>query len=247
MQNVLSEMELLYKKHAIREFHIIDDLFNFDLERVKDICRGIIEKKWNVRISFPNGIRADRMNKETLLLLKKAGTYKINYAIETASPRLQKLIKKNLNLHKAKEVIEETSKLGIITFGFFMFGFPTETIEEMKETVSFAVNSKLETAKFFKTTAFCNTELSKLTSRFSYGDDLKYPQDDVFGDRNINYTELPTETLNRVILESYWKFYTKLSRIWRIFIKYRRVDCIKRLFAIYNYVLTERKNNNKWQ
>ena len=239
-QNVLSEIEFLYKEYDIREFHIIDDLFNFDLERVKNICNSIIEKKLKIKIAFPNGMRVDRIDKETLKLLKKAGTYKINFSIESASPRLQKFMKKDLNFEKAKEVIEEASRLGILTFGYFMFGFPTETAEEMKETLSFAVNSKLDAAKFFKATAFCNTELAKLTPDFIYGDDLDYPEDRVFYDKNINYAAVPTAVLNSIILECHWKFYTKLSRIFRIFIKYRFFGAIKKLFDIYRYILMQR-------
>lgn len=243
--NVLSEIEFLYKNYDIREFHIIDDLFNFDLERVRNICNSIMKKRLKIKISFPNGLRADKMDKETLVLLKKAGTYKINYAIETASPRLQKFIKKNLNLEKAKKTIEETSKLGIITFAYFMFGFPTETVEEMKETVSFAVNSKLDTAKFFKVVVFCNTELAKLTANFIYGDDLRSSVNTIFHDENINFSDIPTDVLNDIILECWWKFYTKLSRIFRILIKYRNFDVIRRLFAIYGYVLRGKLENKR--
>lgn len=243
-ENVISEMEFLYKDYDIREFHIIDDLFNFDLERIRDICNGIINKRLKIKISFPNGIRVDKMDKETLLLLKKAGTYKINYAIETASPRLQKFIKKNVNLEKAKKTIEETSKSGIITFGFFMFGFPTETAAEMEETISFAVDSKLDTAKFFKAIPFANTELATLTANFCYGDDL-YSEGDPYYDENINVSNLPTDFLNNVILKSHWRFYAKLSRIFRIFIKYRNFDVIKRLFTLYRYLLMKKHKNDK--
>ena len=245
VENVLSEIELLYKNYGVREFHIIDDFFNFDLERVGNICNGIIKKRLKIKISFPNGMRVDRMDRKTLLLLKKAGTYKINYAIETASLRLQKFIKKNINLEKANEIISETSRMGIITFGFFMFGFPTETAEEISKTISFAVRSEFDTAKFLKVTAFNNTELAKLTPDFIYGDDLRYFENRIFYDDNINYTELSDETLNAAFLEVYWKFYSKLSRIFRIVIKYRKLDVVRRLFVIYSYVLSKNKDKRK--
>jgi radical SAM superfamily enzyme YgiQ (UPF0313 family) len=245
--NVISEIEILYKDYDIREFHIIDDLFNFDSERVRNICKGILEKRLKIKISFPNGLRADRMDKETLKLLKDAGTYKINYAVESANPRVQTLIRKNLDLEKTKEIIEETSKLGIITFGFFMFGFPTETVDEMRETISFAVNSKLDTAKFLKVTAFHNTALSELAPGFVYGDDLRYNEEDVYYGESINYTNLPTPVLNNIVLEGMWKFYTNLGRVFRIVIKYHNITVIKKIFEIYFYVLIRKEADNNTQ
>ncbi|MGE5197224.1 MAG: B12-binding domain-containing radical SAM protein [Deltaproteobacteria bacterium] len=239
-ENVLSEMEFLYKNHDIREFHIIDDIFNFDLERVRLICNNIIQRKLKIRLSFPNGIRADRMDNETLALLRKAGTYKITYAVESASPRLQKFIKKNLDLKKAKDIIELTSKMNIVTAGFFMLGFPTETAEEMKETVSFAINSRLDTAKFFKVIPFCNTELAGISPNFKYGSDLKYSKETSYYDEELNFSSIPLDILNNILLECHWKFYTKFSRIFRILAKYRSLAALKGLLTVYTYVLMRR-------
>ena len=249
VENVLSEMKMLYKDYDIREFHIIDDFFNFDLKRVINICKGIIKNKMKIKISFPNGLRADRMDKETLIWLRKAGTYKINYAIETASPRIQKLIKKNLNLEKATHYINETSKLGIITFGFFMFGFPTETVDEMEKTISFAVHSKLDTAKFFKVIAFKNTQLENYTSKklLSYQQSLQFVNTTAFYDEIINFSDIPTETLNSIIVNAHQQFYFKLGRVLRIIIKYRKFEAIKRLCAVYSYVLAKKRENKEPQ
>jgi len=221
VDNLLSEIILLYNDYGIREFHIIDDFFNFDIERLKIICKAIIAKKLKIKISFPNALRVDRMDKEAVTLLKKAGAYKINYAIETASPRLQKLIRKNLDLDKAREIIDFTSKEGIICFGYFMMGFPTETVKEIKQTISFAVKSRLDSAKFFKVVAHKNTELARCVAQkypvehFNNGEDVDY-----YG-WLTNFSDIPSETLNNLILNAHFKFYSKCSRIFRIVTKYK--------------------------
>ena len=61
------------------------------------MARGI-----KVSIAFPNGLRGDRMDHELIDKLKEAGCYCITYALETASPRLQKKLKKNIDLDKLK-------------------------------------------------------------------------------------------------------------------------------------------------
>ena len=60
-------------------------------------------------------------------------------AVETASPRLQKLIGKHLDIPKAEKAIHEASKR-FVTRTLFIIGFPTETYEEAMETINFAAS-----------------------------------------------------------------------------------------------------------
>jgi len=240
-QNVLDEMSLLYTEYGIREFHIIDDLFNFDLERVQNICKGILQKGMKVKLSFPNALRVDRLDSATLHWLKKAGTYKITYAIESASSRMQHLIKKNLDLVKAAEIIDETSRLGMICAGFFMFGFPAETIEEMRTTISYAVNSRLDTARFFKTIIHKNTELSKITPNNRSPDALLNPENNLFYGQKSNNSIYSDDIINMVIVEAHWRFYTDPRRLLRLFAKYpNRFKLLKRLLVLFIAIATKK-------
>ncbi|MBW2447813.1 MAG: radical SAM protein, partial [Deltaproteobacteria bacterium] len=98
---------------------------------------------------FPNGLRGDILDESVLDALKAGGTYAMSIAIETVTPRLQDLVEKNLKIDKAANAIEQADRRGIMAAGFFMLGFPTETVEEMKATVDFALRSRLTTAYFF--------------------------------------------------------------------------------------------------
>jgi anaerobic magnesium-protoporphyrin IX monomethyl ester cyclase len=100
--------------------------------------------------------------------MREAGTKFISIAVETASPRLQKLIKKNLDLDKVFNSIEYISKTGSITRGFFMLGFPTETEAELNQTIDYALESSLLGATFFTVVYFPGTELYKLAQSLGY-------------------------------------------------------------------------------
>jgi anaerobic magnesium-protoporphyrin IX monomethyl ester cyclase len=136
-QLVIDEISEHYHKRGIRDFVFVDDIFNVPKKTGKIILRGMIENFPGIRINFSNGLRADQLDDEFLDLLEEAGTVHLALAIETAIPRLQKLIVKHLNLPKAKEVVEKCSKR-FITCAFFIVGFPSETMEEAMETVNFA-------------------------------------------------------------------------------------------------------------
>jgi len=161
-ENVLDELDILYNRFGIRDLQIQDDVFNLIPKRAKAICDLMVRRGIRMNISFPNGVRGDLMDEELLRKLKDAGTFKISYAAESGSERIQKLIRKNVKLSKLKEVIEQTDKAGIFAHGFFMLGFPTETIEDMRQTVEFALSSKLHSATFFVVNTFGGSELAKL-------------------------------------------------------------------------------------
>ena len=74
----------------------------------------------------------------------EAGTVGLAPALETASPRLQKLIRKNLDIQRLKENLEYLCKKypEVILELFMMHGFPTETEEEAWMTLDFAKDLK---------------------------------------------------------------------------------------------------------
>ena len=173
-ENVIEEMRHLHDSYGITDFQIIDDIFNFDMDRAKHICDLIINSGMKVTLSFPNAIRGDRVDEELINKMAGAGTKFISYAVETASPRLQKLIKKNLNLDKVFRAIEYTTSVGIVTRGFFMIGFPTETEAEVIQTIEYAKASALCGATFFTVVYFPGTELYRMAQSLGYFDNDKY-------------------------------------------------------------------------
>ena len=163
-ENVFGEMKMLYDRYGVREYMIEDDIFNLDIPRAKEICDLILgcEMKDNVYMQFGNGLRLECFDEELVRKLAQAGTHHIAVAIESASPRIQKLIKKNLHLNKAKDVLGWTRKYGISTLGFFMIGFPTETVDEIKQTIAFARNTGLDEALFSIVIPYAGTEINKM-------------------------------------------------------------------------------------
>ncbi|MBU1912656.1 MAG: B12-binding domain-containing radical SAM protein [Candidatus Omnitrophica bacterium] len=214
VRNVVEEIEVLIKEYAVEEIEIIDDIFNFDLARAKQICDEIIKRGIKIHLSFPNALRADMMDEELIVKLKKAGTYLIYYAIDSASPEVQKQINKNLDLEKSKEVINMTIRHGIATGGYFMLGFPGETREQMRQTIRFALKSKLHFASFFYVASFPHTALSKRLGRdtidqesFNHSDVLKLTR---------NFSSVPDSEFRKLVSRAYGKFYFRPYQMWRI-------------------------------
>lgn len=157
--HVLSEIKHLYKTYGVKEIEILDDIFNADKERAKAIFDGVIKDGMKLGFSFPNGLRADLMDEELVDKMKQAGVYRLIYAVESGSPRIQKLMKKNLNLEKARHIIDYTARKNISVGGFYMMGFLDENEEDVRMTIDFACKSRMHTAAFFILQPFPNTEI----------------------------------------------------------------------------------------
>ena len=136
-ENVFEEMDRLWKSYGIEDFYFVDDVFNINKERTRKIFQTISHERRNWKLYLVNGIRADLMTHELVDLMVDAGTVWVTYGIETASPRIQKLIKKQLDLKKAADIINYTQDKGIVVNIDTMYGFPSETPEEAQLTLNY--------------------------------------------------------------------------------------------------------------
>lgn len=208
---IAEEVSLLIKKFGVREFHIEDDTFNFDVARAKQVMDRLIALNRKIYLQFPSGLRADKMDNELAAKMKKAGAFMACVAVETGSPRIMGLIKKKLDLSKVKGTIDALVRNRILTWGYFMLGFPTETREEMRQTVRFAKSLKCHFASFSITIPFPGTPLwdSIDTGGIAMDD---YCRDLSFWMPKITLSQVPAEELPEVKRKAIREFFS----IWRI-------------------------------
>lgn len=134
-ENVADEMEECVNM-GIHEFLVYDDTFTIDRQRVLDICDEIIRRKldigWDIRA------RIDTVTKDMLKRLQEAHCERIHYGVEAGTDRILKVLRKGITLEQARNVFKMTKEVGIATLAYFMIGAPTETREEILETIRFA-------------------------------------------------------------------------------------------------------------
>lgn len=140
-ENIFKEVKLYYDM-GVRRFSFVDDVFNLNVKNSTRFFQLIIENKLDVQLFF--GLRGDILTKEYIDLMVQAGTTRMALALETASPRLQKLIKKDLNLDKFKKNLEYIAQHypQVILELNTMHGLPTESPEEAQMTLDFIKSIK---------------------------------------------------------------------------------------------------------
>ena len=236
-QSVLAEMEELRFKYGFKEFEILDDCFNLDRRRMLEILSGLPEKIKDARLHFPNALRTDMLEPEDMTLFKRAGTVSVHFAIESTSPRLQKMIQKNLDLEKASRAIDASVRAGIYSTGYFMIGFPTETFTEASATVDFAVTSRLHRALFFNPKPFPGTPLAKMaTDHMTVTPDLFDTQKSNYCKDTFNISAMSDEELQKIFRNAYKRFYMNPARILRLIVLILRnpqIFTFKRLIGMF--------------
>ena len=137
-ESLMAEVTWLYERWDVRDFYIVDDIFNLHTERALTFFRMVTASKMagKVRFYFVNGLRADRVNQTFIDAAVEAGVVWMAYAVETASERrFQKQMQKRLNINKVKQTIEYSSTKDVAVVYWGMLGIDTETIEEAQATV----------------------------------------------------------------------------------------------------------------
>ena len=210
---VLSEMKFLKERFGIEFITIEDDNFSLYKPRVEEICNKIIANSLDIKWSCVG--RVNNLDDRFLKLMKKAGCETIYIGVESGSPRILKLIQKDLSKKEVKEGIRIIKRSGIKVVGSFILGIPSETKEEMEQTVDFALSLPLDGATFFIFTPYPNTELRNLA--FQYGKVSTNWQDYSGHPSTLPYIpkNLTQEELLDIQSKAYKRFLLRPSFIWR--------------------------------
>lgn len=130
---VLKMVKQLYYDFGIREIQIYEDNFVIWKDRVKKICELLIKE--NMDLNWCCMASVNWVDEEMLKLMKKAGCWQIAYGIESGSQRMLDFYRKGTNIEMIKNAVKWTNEAGIRTKGFFILGGPTETIDDIEETI----------------------------------------------------------------------------------------------------------------
>ncbi len=139
--NIFEEI-LLFHRMGGRRFAFADDAFNTDVSNAVKVFERIIREGVNLELEL--SLRGDILTPEFVDLMVEAGTVKVTLSLETASPRLQKLIATHINLERFRENVTYLCEKypGVILELNTLHGIPTETRDEARMTLDFIKSIK---------------------------------------------------------------------------------------------------------
>src|SRR3989339_793111 len=224
---VLGEMSMLKEQYGARQLLITNDTFTINKNRLLEICEGMIKKKLNLEWFCFSQITA--VDEETLKLMKRAGCYNIGFGIESASPRILKIMGKPYSPQQCKTVIDAANRLGMKTQAFFVFGEPEETIEEINSTVNFAIDINPTLSFFNMLVPYPGTKDFQYFFKDIPLDQIDWKNFVAIGTKSV-INKNSNLDLEKIVFNANLKFYMRPRQLLHIISK------IKTFHELYSYI-----------
>ena len=136
---LIDEIEYLSKKYESKYFSFWDNaLPPAYLSQMADLLI-----KRDLKINYSLYLRLEKeFTKELLSKLKKSGLIKVHWGLDSASERILEYINKGIDINTTIKVLTDSHNVGIFNFVHIILGFPTETKEDLEETINFLKKHK---------------------------------------------------------------------------------------------------------
>jgi len=146
--NVVDEIAHWYER-GYRKFNFVDDNFTFDEGRAHAICDEIARRGFtDLNLTVPNGVRADRVNRELLAHMREVGFYYLAIGVEGGNDKVLKCLKKGERMETIRRAIREATDLGYGVTLFFVVGTPGEVMADVHDSARVAGEFPVIDARF---------------------------------------------------------------------------------------------------
>ncbi len=236
VENFVDEIETLHKDYGINEFHIEDDNFSFSRDFVVKFCNELMKRHLDIAWACPNGMRLDSLDQELISLMKKSGLYVVSVGIESGSERILREMRKNLSKKQITEKLNLISKQKVDLVGFFIVGYPGETIKDINDTIDFACSLPLKRASFMAFKPFPGTEATK---RIIDEINVENIDNKNFALHKIAYAPkgITPKMLKRLRRKALIKFYLRPKIAWGLIISINSFSHFKFIFKrVFNWL-----------
>ncbi len=154
-ERIFAEVLFQIKKYPrVDYFYFIGSLLNGDIKALSKFCDLVIQNKLKIRWLGQPIVRKE-MTKEFLQKMKMAGCQWLGYGIESGSQRIVDRMNKRFSIKLAERVLRDTHEVGIQVQANFMFGIPTETEEDFKQTLDFLKRNRDSIDSVLASQSFC--------------------------------------------------------------------------------------------
>ena len=146
VDRVLDDLQSAIRRFRLDAWWWRDDEFYIKRKRANAIFEAIVREGidgcW-----YTSGTRCDVFGKATeeeVALMKRAGAYTLKFGAESGSQRVLDVMQKGITVEQTLEANQKCRRHGITPAFSLMIGYPTETFEEMNQTIDLGYRLKRE-------------------------------------------------------------------------------------------------------
>ncbi|MEM2889263.1 MAG: radical SAM protein [Candidatus Bathyarchaeia archaeon] len=214
-KSVVDELEWLKDVYGADAFSFYDDTITFDRKRILEICEEICNRK--IGLPWDCQTRVDRVSKEILVQMKRAGCQQVFFGIESGSQKILEAVKKGTTVEQNERAIKWAKEVGLFVAVSVIVGYPGETTETLKQTINFLKKTKPDDVYICIATPYPGTELRNLIEKMGWKMSTEWQLYDtttlVFEDPMLS-----AEDINKLRQNFYDSFYSP-TYILRHFVK----------------------------
>jgi len=130
---IIEWMKSVFADYEVEGIYFHDNDFLIRESRTRDICEKILSNGLHEKLKWAIQARADRINKDILKLLKKAGCVLIEIGVESNSQYQLNGINKQTTVGINEKVVDLCRQTGISVHVYMMTGFEGETISDLND------------------------------------------------------------------------------------------------------------------
>jgi len=159
-ENIIAEMEYLINRYNIEHFSFLDDTFTLRKSVLKPVCEYMGMKG----VSFDSYTRVNDIDEEKMDIMVSNGCKKISFGVESGSPKILKLLKKEITVGQAARAFSIARKTGLHTIeATFMIGcHPDETLQDIEMTKNLIHKLRPDIMALNITIPYPGTEINRI-------------------------------------------------------------------------------------
>ena len=202
-KDMAAEMADIHEGFDTRYFSFQDDTFTTSRERIMELMQEIMNTGL---ISVPGfrwtcNTRPELLDPELIAIMKGAGCAAIAIGIEFGSERMLEKTNKGFTIKDVRNAAKMIKQSGVMLSGQFMFGYPTETVEEMMQTVALADELECESVMVSVATPLPNTPLYREAQELGLIKDIDWATVTTKNDGMLMTVDNPEQVVKQIKAE----------------------------------------------
>ncbi len=130
----VEEIKFLQKQYGCNSFYYYDEMI--PPQRFKKLAGLILDEGLEIDYgAYAKPVKD--FTTDLCDLIQRSGCRVLQWGVEAASQRILELMSKGTDIREVEKVLAHSAKAGMYNLVFFLFGFPSETREELQQTLTF--------------------------------------------------------------------------------------------------------------
>lgn len=167
VEKIITELKMISRNRRITDIFFVDDNLTVNIERIKHLCKRIIDCKKNKEMNdfrFFAQIRVDSLARspQMVKMMAKAGFWAVFIGIESVNEEVLKDIRKQLSFSKVLKALQILHENNIIAIGNLIIGIDLNASElDVKKEIRFMKSIDIDLVSYVLLTPFPGSDSLK--------------------------------------------------------------------------------------